>query len=86
MKGIPDREEPEVELVVKSDLKAMLSATSQEANKRICYCLFGTGMMGKVPEGSFCPFCGWRRYESVLNRIADLKATIKILEEGDNDQ
>lgn len=49
-------------------------ALSQEANKQLCVCLFEDAMMGQVPEGSFCPFCGWRRYESVIVKIAQLEA------------
>ena len=47
-------------------VKANEYALSQEANGTLCRCRYGTDMMGQVPEGSFCPFCGYRRYESVI--------------------
>ena len=48
------------------EAKANEYALSQEANGTLCRCRYGTDMMGQVPEGSFCPFCGYRRYESVI--------------------
>ena len=48
------------------EAKANEYALSQEANGTLCRCRYGTDMMGQVPEGSFCPFCGYRRYESII--------------------
>ena len=62
--------------------KADKYALSQEANSRLCYCQFEDEMMGKVPEGSFCPFCGWRRYESVIvktTQLEEIKAAAQII-------
>ena len=57
----------EIELeALKKEAKANGYALSQEANGTLCRCRYGTDMMGEVPEGSFCPFCGYRRYESVI--------------------
>ena len=44
---------------------------SQEVNGSLCDCRFEDEMMGKVPEGSFCPFCQRRRYESAIVALAD---------------
>ena len=51
---------------IRQEAKANEYALSQEANGTLCRCRYGTDMMGKVPEGSFCSFCGYRRYESVI--------------------
>ena len=51
---------------MEQEAKANEYALSQEANGTLCRCRYGTDMMGQVPEGSFCPFCGYRRYESVI--------------------
>ena len=48
------------------EAKANEYALSQEVNGTLCRCRYGTDMMGQVPEGSFCPFCGYRRYESII--------------------
>ena len=50
-------------------------ALSQEANQYLCKCIFEAEMMGQVPEGSFCPFCLRRRYESVIVRTTHLETT-----------
>ena len=50
----------------KAKLEAIEYALSQEANGTLCRCRYETDMMGQVPEGSFCPFCEYRRYESVI--------------------
>ena len=51
---------------MEQEAKANEYALSQEANGTLCRCRYETNMMGEVPEGSFCPFCGYRRYELVI--------------------
>ena len=51
---------------LEAKLEAIEYALSQEANGTLCRCRYETNMMGQVPEGSFCHFCGYRRYESVI--------------------
>jgi hypothetical protein len=61
------------------EVEALERNQSQEANARLCACAFEEEMMGKVPEGSYCPFCGRRRYESVILVQRELKKLKKEL-------
>jgi len=75
------------------EVEALENAQSQEANAILCNCAFEEEMMGKVPEGSFCPFCMRRRYESVivfkrdaLKEIGILRQIQSFWERGHTDQ
>ena len=61
-------------------------ALSQEANGILCRCRYGIDMMDQVPEGSFCPFCGYRRYESVITVLAKLKTMKQTVDEQAEDE
>lgn len=57
-------------------------STDQKTNAKLCSCRFEEETMGKIPEGSFCPFCNRRRYETVLVKVAELKEENGRLREG----